>query len=303
MNYIISLKGNKKRKIEAITGLIMIAPAIILLGIFVFTPLIMAVYRSFFDTNALGSTFVGLKYYVKSFTNKNFLESVLWVLMYAVIITVTQMIISFLFANLLTKVRGRYGIFVRTIIYLPYLLSGVVVSVIFYLLTCYNCGVINTFVQDMGFNPIGFDSSVGWASVSIIIPTIWIGFGYTTLVMYAGLINIPKDYYEAAQMDGANFFQRMFYVSIPCMKNYFILLIVTSIIANLQMYEIPLMMLGYGNASSKISTPVLYIMGQQGKGANISDSEITSMALILMVIILLINSLVFYMFRDRKENK
>ncbi len=298
-----SLNKNKKRKQEAITGLIMIAPAIILLGIFVFVPLIMAVYRSFFDSNALGTTFIGFKYYAKSITNKNFLESILWVLLYAVVVTVTQMIISFLFANLLTRIKGRYGIFVRTIIYLPYLLSGVVVSVIFYLLTCYNCGVINTFVQNMGLDPIGFDSSIGWASVSIIVPTIWIGFGYTTLVMYAGLINIPKDYYEAAQMDGANFFQRMFYVSIPCMKNYFILLIVTSIISNLQMYEIPLMMLGYGNASSKISTPVLYIMGQQGKGANISDSEITSMALILMVIILIINSFVFYMFRDRKEKR
>ena len=238
-----SLKINKKRKQEAITGLIMILPAIVLLGIFVFVPLIMAIYRSFFDTNALGSTYIGFKYYAKSITNTRFLESILWVLLYAITITITQMVISFLFANLLTRVRGRFGVFVRTIIYLPYLLSGVVVSVIFYLLTCYNCGVINTFVQNMGFEPIGFDSSVPWASISIIIPTIWIGFGYTTLVMYAGLINIPKDYYEAAQMDGANFFQRMFYVSIPCMKNYFILLIVTSIIANLQMYEIPLMML------------------------------------------------------------
>ena len=279
----------------------MIIPALVLLTIFVFVPLVMAIYRSFFNTNDLGTSFVGLEYYAKTFTNKDFMKSILYVVVYALIITTTQMIISFLFANVLVKVRGRYGIFVRTIIYLPYLLSGVIVSVIFYLLTAYNGGVINHFVMLFGGDPIGFDSNVGWASASIIIPTIWIGFGYTTLVMYAGLINIPRDYYEAAQVDGAGFWQQTFYVSIPSMRNYFILLIVTSIVANLQMYEIPLMMLGRGLAASRISTPVLYIMNQQGKGANISDSEITAMAIILMIIILIINSAVFYLFRDRKE--
>jgi len=295
-------KLNKKRQ-EAIIGLIMIAPALILLTIFVFVPLIMAVYRSFFDSNGFGTTFVGLEYYIKTINNKDFIESILYVLAYAAIITVTQIVISFLFANILVRIKGKYGTFVRTIIYLPYLLSGVVVSVIFYLLTAYNGGVINQIIMDLGGEPIAFDASIPWASISIIIPTLWIGFGYTTLVMYAGLINIPKDYYEAAQMDGAGFWQQTFHVSIPCMKNYFVLLIVTSVVGNLQMYEIPLMMLGTGLAASKISTPVLYIMNQKAKGANISDSEITAMALIVMIIILIINSFVFYLFRDKKEDK
>lgn len=298
-----SIHKFNKRKQEAITGFIMIAPAVILLTIFVFIPLIMAIYRSFFDTNGFGTTFVGLDYYIKTIKNSDFMSSILYVLCYAVIITVVQMIISFLFANVLVRIKGRYGIFVRTIIYLPYLLSGVIVSIIFYLLTAYNGGVINHIIGLFNGEPIAFDSTVFWGSLSIIIPTIWIGFGYTTLVMYAGLINIPRDYFEAAEVDGAGFWQRTFFITLPCMKNYFILLIVTSIVANLQMYEIPLMMLGNGLASRKISTPVLYIMNQKAKGANISDSEITAMALILMVIILIINSIVFYMFRDRKEDK
>lgn len=292
-------KLNKKTQ-EAIVGYLMIAPALILLIIFVFIPLIIAIYRSFFETTADGSIFIGIKYYLKTLKNVNFLNSIKNVLIFSVIITVIQMIISFLFANVLVRVRGRFGVFVRTIIYLPYLLSGVVVAVIFTLLTTYNGGVLNSIIESFGGDPIAWNNDLFWSPISIIAPSLWIGFGYTTLVMYAGLINIPKDYYEAAQMDGAGFLRTTFSISIPCMKNYFVLLIVTSIVANLQMYEIPMIMTN-GQPLNKTMTPVLYIMHNRSNG-NITDSEIVAMAISVMIIILLINSLVFYLFRERKEN-
>lgn len=302
MNISNSFSKLDKKKQESITGLLMIAPALILLIIFVFIPLILAVYRSFFDiSTTTGYTFVGFQYYAKTITNEKFLQSIKNVLLFAVIITTLQIVLSFLFANVLVRIRGRYGVFARTIIYLPYLLSGIVVSVIFTLLTTFNGGVLNSIIESLGGNPIAWNNDAFWSPIAIIIPTIWIGFGYTTLVMYAGLINIPKDYYEAAQMDGAGFWRQTFSLSIPCMKNYFILLIVTNIVGNLQMYEVPMIMTG-GQPLNKTMTPVLYIMHSRANG-NISDSEITAMAILVMIIILIINSCVFYLFRDREAKR
>lgn len=299
MNKNNSFKGLDKKKQESLTGLLMIAPAVILLIIFVFVPLGMAIYRSMFETVDGVTGFVAFKFYLRTLENETFLRSILNVLVFSVIITALQITLSFLFGNVLVRIKGRFGVFARTIIYLPYLLSGVVVSVIFTLLTYYNGGVLNTIVDYFGGEWIAWQSDDFWAPVSIIVPTLWIGFGYTTLVMYAGLTNIPKDYYEAADMDGAGFWKKMFTISIPCMKNYFILLVVTNIVGNLQMYEIPMIMT---EGKENVITPVLYIMYNRSKG-NISDSQITALAILVMIIILLINSLVFYFFRDKEVKR
>ena len=298
MNLPNTFKKLDKKKQESLVGLLMIAPAVILLIIFVFVPLGMAIYRSLFETVAGETKFVGLKFYEWTLDNEMFIKSILNVLLFAVIITVLQITLSFLFANVLVRIKGRYGVFARTIIYLPYLLSGIVVAVIFTLLTYFNGGVLNSIIQDLGGDPIAWKSDAFWAPVSIIIPTLWIGFGYTTLVMYAGLTNIPKDYYEAADMDGAGFWKKMFKISIPCMKNYFILLVVTNIVGNLQMYEIPMMMT---DGKENTLTPVYYIMLNRSMGSNINDSQITALAVLVMIVILIINSFIFYFFRDKEE--
>ena len=300
MNLPNTFKKLDKKKQESLVGLLMIAPAVILLIIFVFVPLGMAIYRSLFETVAGETKFVGLKFYEWTLDNEMFIKSILNVLLFAVIITVLQITLSFLFANVLVRIKGRYGVFARTIIYLPYLLSGIVVAVIFTLLTYFNGGVLNSIIQDLGGDPIAWKSDAFWAPVSIIIPTLWIGFGYTTLVMYAGLTNIPKDYYEAADMDGAGFWKKMFKISIPCMKNYFILLVVTNIVGNLQMYEIPMMMT---DGKENTLTPVYYIMLNRSMGSNINDSQITALAVLVMIVILIINSFIFYFFRDKEESR
>ena len=296
-----SFKKLKNKTQESIIAYSMILPAVILLTIFVFIPLIIAVYRSFFDKTATGNEFIGFYYYIKTFKNTNFLKSILNVFIFAVIITSSQIVLSFLFANVLVRIKGRYGIFCRTIIYLPYLLSGIVVAVIFTLLTTYNGGVLNSIIESWGLDPVAWNNNSFWSPVSIIIPTIWIGFGYTTLVLFAGLKNIPREHFEAAEIDGATFLQSMFYISIPSLKNYFILLVVTGIVVNLQMYEIPMIMTN-GQPLNQTMTPVLYIMHNRANG-NVQDSEITAMAILVMIVILIINSLVFYLFKDKKEDR
>lgn len=294
-------KNKKLKNRDNKSAFLMIFPALLLLTIFVIVPLVIAINQSFFSFSGSDEGgFIGLSNYIKILKNDVFIKSMKNVLLLTLIITVTEIIMAFMFAHLLVRIKGKYGVFMRTIIYIPYLISGIVVSVIFTLLTTYNGGIINSIRAIFDKNPIAFNNDMFWAPISIIVPTIWIGFGFNSLVMYSGLINVPKDYYEAAQIDGAGFWKSMIHITIPCMKNYFILMIVTLVAGNLQMYEIPMMMTN-GQPANRTMTPVLYLMHSRSNG-NISDSEITAAALIIMVIILLINSTVLSLFRTKKKD-
>lgn len=294
--------GKAINKYEARSAYLFILPSLILLFIFVILPLILAIYRSFFDYRyGQINDFVMLNNYVAILKNTIFFQSFRNVLVFSLIITTLQIVLSFLFANVLTNLTGKIGVFSRTIIYLPHLISGIVVAVIFTLMTTYNGGVINSILGSMNIDPIPFNNHPIWSPISIIVPSIWIGFGYYTLVMYAGIINIPKDYFEAAKVDGANIFQSTLFITIPCMKNYFILMIVTQIVGNLQMFEIPMIMTN-GQPANKTMTPVLYLIHSRANG-NVSDSEITAASILIMIAILLINSLVFYVMRTKKRDE
>lgn len=287
-----------KKHADNKSALPMILPVIILLLTFVYIPLILALYRSFFIVSDATREFVGFETFIKILKNDVFMDSVWNVIKMSIIISILQISLSFIFANALVTVNKRISVLARTMIYLPYLISGIVVSVIFTLLTTFNGGVINMLIGKIGIDPIAFNNDMFWSPISIIIPTIWIGFGYFALVMFAGIINIPKNFFEAAEVDGANFFQRTWYITIPCMKNYFVLLLITMIVVNIQMFEIPMIMTN-GQPANTTMTPVLYLVHSRSNG-NISDSEITTSAVLIMLIIVAINSSIFYLFRNKK---
>ncbi|MBI9008520.1 MAG: sugar ABC transporter permease [Tenericutes bacterium] len=290
-----------RKNVDNKSAYLMLIPTIVLLITFVYIPLSMALFRSFFESTPEGTQFLGFQTFIQTITNEYFMKSIWTVLKLSITITLTQLVISFLFANALVKVNKKLSVISRTLIYLPNLISGIVVAVIFTLLTTFNGGIINSLLESIGGSPIAFNNDYFWSPLSIIIPTIWIGFGYFSLVMYAGIINIPKTYFEAAEVDGASFLQKMFYITIPMMKNYFILLVVTMIVVNLQMFEIPMIMTN-GQPANTTLTPVLYLIHSRSNG-NISDTEITTAAILIMIIIIIINSSIFYLFKNKKGRK
>lgn len=294
---------NKKTE-EKFSGIICILPALILLTIFVLVPLGMSIYRSFYhyESGPVEPYFVGWENYLNVFTNEVFRKSLLNDLIMTVIIVFCQVVGAYIFANILVRIKNKFGVFVRTIIYLPYLLSGVVIGVIFTLLTTYNGGFINGLITKGDGEPISFQYDVFWAYVSIIVPTLWVGSGYTTLVFYSGLINIPKEHLEAASVDGAGYLRKTFSIILPSLKNYFVLVIVTLVTGNLQMFEIPMMMTN-GLPLNQTMTPVLYLIHSRANG-NVSQSQIIASSILIMLVIGTINAVVFALTNaKRKEDK
>lgn len=295
-----SILPKNKTTEEKVSGLICIAPAFILLTIFVLVPLVMAIWRSFYyyESGPVDSYFVGFENYKAILKNEIFLKSLGNVLLMALCIVSFQVIGSFIFASILVKVRNKFTVFVRVIIYLPYLFSGIVVGCIFTLLTTYNGGFINGLITLFDGEPISFQMDKFWAYLSIIVPTLWVGMGYTTLVFYSGLINIPNDYLEAASVDGAGYFTKLFSIILPSLKNYFVLIIVTLVTGNLQMFEIPMMMTN-GLPLNMTMTPVLYLVHLRSNG-NVSESQIIAASILIMLSVGAINAIVFSL-TNRKE--
>lgn len=299
-----SILPKDKTKEEKVSGLICVAPALILLTIFVLVPLFLAFYRSFFfyESGPLDSYFVGFENYLKVFQNENFVKSLGNVVVLTLFIVGFQVIGAYILAVILVKIKNKFGVFVRVIIYLPYLFSGIVVGSIFTLMTTYNGGFINGFLSLFNMDPISFQMNEFWAHVSIIVPTIWVGGGYTTLVFYSGLINIPKDHLEAASVDGASYLRQTFSIILPSLRNYIVLVVVTLVTGNLQMFEIPMLMTNGGPINSTM-TPVLYLVHARSNG-NVSQSEIIASAILIMLAVGALNAVVFSLSNvKRKEAK
>lgn len=291
-------RHNRYKYRGQLTAYLMLAPAFILLSIFVILPLVMAVVRSFQDYNT--KEWVGFGNYIYLFEmDELFYKSFFTALLMTTIITVTMLVISFLFASVLKAMDNKFGRLVKVLIYVPFFISGIIASVIFNLIFNYGGGLISSICVSLDVDPISFTNNTSLAYVSIIVPTIWLGFGYNTLVMYAGLINIPEDYYQAANVDGANGFQKMWYITIPNMRNYVVLLVINMVTGYMQMMEIPMMMTGGGPLNTTL-TPVLYLFNSF-RDPSRPDNVTIAGAILIMIFIMSVNIFVFKTIKTRRS--
>lgn len=279
-------------------GYAFIAPTIFWVSLFVYVPLIMALIRVFQDYNT--KEFVGFEHFDYILKTPAFVNSFKNVIIMTLIITFLMTILSFGFGCLISKVvNQKVAGAVKALIYLPNLLSGVIVCILFNLLISEGYGLFAALRIADGKWPIKFSTEGIWPYISIIVPSLWIGIGYNTLVMLAGLLNVPKEYYEAARMDGANSFQTMWHITLPNMKNYFILIISSQITGNLQMLEIPMWITG-GGPQGKTMTPALYLFDtfrDSGRSPNIAIAG----ALLIMVLVATLNIISFKLLHSKKS--
>ena len=292
------LRYKHKKYKYAKQGMAFVLPAVCWIFLFVYIPLIMALFRVF--QNYQTHEFVGFENFDYVLKTPAFINSFKNVLIFTVVITFLMVILSFLFASLLASIKyKKLTSAVKTFIYIPNLMSGVIVAIIFNLLLNTGYGLFACLRSMNGKYPIDFSNDGIWPYLAIIIPTLWIGLGYNTLIMLAGRLNIPKEYYDAAEIDGAGWFDTLIHITIPSMKNYFILIITSQIIGNLQMLEIPMWITG-GN--DKTMTPNLYLFNtfrDSGRSPNVAIAG----SLIIMVIIATINIIAFSILHSKKGDE
>lgn len=288
------------RKMDRRTGYLMVFPALLFLSVFVYVPLVMAVDKSFTNWKFYGeSTFIGLTNYVMVLKNQLFQASLVNILWFVAIIIPIELILSFLFAHVLKSMSERIGAVVKTAVYVPTVIAGIVASVIFLFIFNYQGGLLNWLIRQFGGKRVAFFNDPTLARLSIAVTTMWMGLGFNSLVMYAGLQNIPQNYYEAAEVDGAGAFTRLIRITIPSLRNVFILILVSLTTGTLQMFDLPYMMTGGGPVNSTL-TPMVYIYNNF-KSADYSMGYTVSAAILMMIVIGLLSSVVFRLIGSEKS--
>lgn len=189
-----------------------------LIGLIVFTalPMLAAVYISMTDWDIVGNAhFIGLQNYVKLFQEENFIRS-LWVTVrYAIIAVPLTITTSLTIAVLLSKNYKGTGIF-RVIYYMPAIVSGVAVAIVFKWILDPNYGLLNGILRFFHIQGPDWLYDPNWVLPSYLIMAIW-GAGGGLLTYLAALKDIPEDLYGAAMIDGANTFQKVRYITVPLM--------------------------------------------------------------------------------------
>jgi multiple sugar transport system permease protein len=224
----------------------------------------------------------------------------IWVGILLVLLVVpAQLVVAFLIASLLRVLNGRVSGFLKTTIYVPTVVSFVVASAIFVFIYRERGGLLNGVLGWFGIEPIAVLSNPDLALGGIAVPALWIGVGVTTLIMLAGMLDIPDSYYEAAELEGAGYLQKTRYITLPLLKNVWLFLLVTLITATIQQFELPLVMT-FGGPYESTTTPNLYIFNQFKDPTPYATSFSLTAALLLFVVLGTISALIFRFVKSDK---
>ena len=257
--------------------------------IFFLLPSFMGVAYSFTDWNSRsvlnGTHFVGLQNYIEIFTSdKNYMDGIGHTLMFTVASNIVKLIPALLIAIMLQEgLRGK-GLY-RTLMYLPSILPFVIIGLIFKSILNYNNGLLNAILETLH---LGFfkqkwlsDLNVVWKSV--IGVDAWRGIGYVMTIFLAGLNTIPKSYYEAAQIDGASFWQRLRYVTLPMLTGSIMINLVFGITYGLKVFDIIYVLTngGPGHATEVMTT---YAFQLYSKGQYVMSTALNSILLLITAV-------------------
>lgn len=268
-------------------------PAVLLLIVFFFIPFFQTIVLSFQDysSSIYNASFIGLDNYIQLFKNPIFYKVLVNTFLY-LIVAVPILVIFPLFLAILLNQEIRGITLYKILIYLPVIVSIVVAAIAFKWLYAEQ-GILNYIVTSLGFNPIGWLTDTKWALYSVVIVTIWKGIGYYMMIYLAALMSVPKELYEACDIDGANFLTKHLTVTIPHIMPTIALVTTISSISAMKVFaEIYVMTKGGPLNSSK--TIVYYIYERAFE--NLDLGYASAMAVVLLIIVMifsLINILCF----------
>lgn len=214
-------------------------PAFLLIIMFMIVPLGNALRVSFFKWNGYSQKmkFIGLENYISLFSDKVFWRSTVNTFVYGFGSTLLQNIMGLAAALFVNKqFKGRN--FVRLILYMPIMISGVIMGAIQYYIFNYENGVLNNLLNLFGISNIYWMETGPRAVLIITLINSWQAMGFCMLVYLAGLQNIPKMYQEAAILDGANKWQIFFKVNVPLLMPAITTAVITNLIGGFKLYDI-----------------------------------------------------------------
>lgn len=255
-------------------------PLLTLYLVFIILPSLIGIGYSFTDWTTYSDevNFIGLENFQRIFSPKeNYLAYIANTLIFTGLTIVLKTVIGVALAILLNEGVKRFVNLYRVIIYLPAVLPTLVVALIFRSILNPANGVFNGFLRSIGLDSLAWSWLVDpkIALYSVVGVDTWKGVGYITVILLAGLQTIPKDYYEAAEIDGAGFWARLRYVTLPMLLPAIVVVSVLNVLYGLRVFDIVYALTngGPGYATEVIATEIFkaFSQGQYGLGTAVSS--------------------------------
>lgn len=265
-----------------------LVPVVVLYFVFFILPSLLGIGYSFTDWNTYSEeiNYIGFENFQQIFSlDENYLAYIGNTLLFTAVTIVLKTVIGVGLAILLSEGVRHFVNLYRLAIYLPAVLPTLVVALIFRSILHPSTGALNTFLNGIGLGALArpwlIDPAI--ALYSVIGVDTWKGVGYITVILLAGLQTIPRDYYEAAEIDGAGFWARLRYVTIPMLMPAIVVITVLNVLYGLRVFDIVYALTngGPGYATEVIYTEIFkaFSQGQYGLGTALS----TVMFVVLLV--------------------
>ena len=274
---------------EALTCYLFISPAVLGLLLFALGPMVASLLLSFTNFDMLTTpTWIGLANYRQLFTDELFLKSLRVTAIYSGVTVPLILVISFVLATMLNqKIRGMA--FFRSVYYLPTVMSGVAVAMLWRWMFNGEFGLINTILAKVGVTGPNWFFSEEWALPALIVTSLWT-FGSTTLIYLAGLQGVPPELYEAAEVDGASRLRQHLHVTLPMVSHVTFFNLVMGVIGSLQVFAEPFVLTRGGPNNATLLLP-LYLYRNAFEYLKMGYAS--AIAWVSFMVVLLLTLLVF----------
>ncbi len=286
-------KGFRKKS-EQFYGLLMIAPTIIGLLVLNIIPIFMTIRETFYKTGDFGKglIFYGFKNYEKVFADERVWQALINTIKYAIIEVPVSVVISLVIAVLLNrKMKGR-SIY-RTIFFMPMIVAPAAIAMVWRWI----------FNSDFGLLNNTFNLSINWMSspdiaiYSIAIIGIWSVIGYNMVLFLAGLQEIPRDYYEASKIDGANGVKQFFKITLPLLSPMIFFVLVTRTLGALQVFDLIYMTMDRSNPALYKTQSLVYLFY---KTSFIENNRGIGSTIVILLLLLIMAVTAFQFYAQKK---
>lgn len=282
------------RRFQTLRGYLFLLPFLTFFIIVTVYPVLYGGYLSFFGQHGARMWFVGLSNYKSVFTDPLFWKG-FGIPLFLLLVQVPGMIVIAIFIGLLYE-RVRHSMVYRLIFYLPYAVPGVVAGIIWSYIFSKSMSPLVALWKLFGATDPEFItlSSVRWILLIIIL---WEWTGFTSLIIYSTLVSLPKEFAEAAEMDGATWLQVSYYIKIPLLRNTVFVLFIFNIFGAMQVFNEPRMLEILLTNMPPNFTPAMYIYNQAFAYGAFTYS--IAMGLVLAAVIFIVSF--FFMRQSMKE--
>ena len=275
---------------------LLLLPTVALLFAFTIYPLLQGLWMSLFRRGLvvvpeLPNTtpiFVGFSNYVQIFNDPDFRISLIRTVAFVVLAVPLQLVVSLSLALLLSS-QSRVNAIIRTIVFFPSMISGLIIGVIWAWLFARNSGLVNYGLSLVGIGAVPWLEQDQLAQTAVVVAWVWGGAGFNMMILIAGLTSIPKDLYEAAAIDGTTKWRTFTRITLPLLQPSVVVVVVLGVIGAFQVYEIVVSLTtgGPGRATVFLVQNIYETAFKKPNQAGIAAAQSGVLFAILMVLTIL----------------